>query len=149
MEFELNRTQKEIQKAVRDFAKGEFDKELALELDRKHEFPKKIWQKAGDLGLIGVHYPEAYSGQGLGSMEDIIVIEELCRGDSTIGSAVALASFASELVLHYGSEELKQKYLPDMATGEKIGAYCLTEPNAGTDVGALTTSAVKNEKKRF
>ena len=86
MEFELNRTQKEIQKAVRDFTKGEFDKELALELDRKHEFPKKIWQKAGDLGLIGVHYPEEYSGQGLGSLEDIIVIEELCRGENGYGA---------------------------------------------------------------
>ena len=90
MEFELSKTQKDIQKAVRDFTKGEFDKELALELDKKHEFPRKIWQKAGDIGLIGVHFPEEYSGQGMGSLEDILVIEELCRSDSTIGSAVAL-----------------------------------------------------------
>ncbi|MCK7506268.1 MAG: acyl-CoA dehydrogenase family protein [Desulfobacterales bacterium] len=66
MDFELSKSQKEIQKAAREFAKGEFDKELALELDRKHEFPRKIWQKAAELGFIGVHYPEAYSGQGLG-----------------------------------------------------------------------------------
>ncbi|MBW2678324.1 MAG: acyl-CoA dehydrogenase family protein [Deltaproteobacteria bacterium] len=144
MEFELDRTQKEIQKAVRDFAKGEFDKELALELDRKHEFPKKIWQKAGNLGLIGVHYPEEYSGQGLGSIEDIIVIEELCRGDSTIGSAVALASFASELVLHYGSDELKQKYLPQVAEGKMLSAGAFTEPNHGSDITAMDTTAVKD-----
>jgi alkylation response protein AidB-like acyl-CoA dehydrogenase len=144
MEFELNRTQKEIQKAVRDFAKGEFDKELALELDRKHEFPKKIWQKAGDLGLIGVHYPEEYSGQGLGSLEDIIVIEELCRGDSTIGSAVALSSFASELVLHYGSEELKQKYLPLVAEGKMLSGGAFTEPDHGSDITAMDTTAVKD-----
>ena len=144
MEFELNRTQKEIQKAVRDFTKGEFDKELALELDRKHEFPKKIWQKAGDLGLIGVHYPEEYSGQGLGSLEDIIVIEELCRGDSTIGSAVALASFASELVLHYGSEELKQKYLPLVAEGKMLSGGAFTEPDHGSDITAMDTTAVKD-----
>ena len=59
MDFELTKSQKEIQKAAREFAKGEFDKELALELDRKHEFPTKIWQKAADLGFIGVHYPES------------------------------------------------------------------------------------------
>jgi alkylation response protein AidB-like acyl-CoA dehydrogenase len=104
MEFELNRTQQDIQKAVRDFTKGEFDKDLAMELEEAHAFPTKIWQKAGDLGLLGVHFPEEYSGQGLGCLEDILVIEELCRGDSTIGSAVALSVFASELILHNGSE---------------------------------------------
>ena len=88
MDFELNKTQKDIQKAVRDLVKGEFDKDLALELAKNHQFPKKIWQKAGEIGLIGVHFPEEYSGQGLGSLEDILVIEELCRGDSSkIGRA--------------------------------------------------------------
>ncbi|MBT8350576.1 MAG: acyl-CoA dehydrogenase family protein, partial [Deltaproteobacteria bacterium] len=72
MEFELNKTQKDIQKAVRDFVKGEFDKDLAIELAKNHEFPKKNWQKAGEIGLIGVHFPEKYMGQGLGSLEDIL-----------------------------------------------------------------------------
>ena len=135
MEFELDKTQKDIQKAVRDFVKGEFDKDLALELEKKHEFPRKIWKKACDLGLIGVHFPEEYSGQGLGSMEDIIVIEELCRGDSTIGSAVALSSFASELVLHYGNEELKQKYLPLVAEGKMLSGGAFTEPDHGSGSG--------------
>ncbi len=108
MEFELTKTQKQIQKAVRDFVKGEFDRDLALELDQSHEFPKKIWQKAGDLGLLGIHFPEAYSGQDLGSMEDILVIEDLCRVDLTIGSAVALVGFASELILYFGSDEQKE-----------------------------------------
>ena len=106
MDFELNKTQKDIQKAVRDFTRGEFDKDKAMELERKHEFPRDIWEKACDLGLIGVHFPEQYSGQGLGCLEDIIVVEELCRGDSTIGSAVALSSFASEIILHWGSDEM-------------------------------------------
>jgi len=78
MDFELTKSQKEIQKAAREFAKGEFDKELALELDRKHEFPTKIWQKAGDLGFIGIHYPEEYSGQGLGVLENIIIADVFC-----------------------------------------------------------------------
>ena len=143
MEFELTKTQKQIQKAVRDFVKGEFDRDLALELDQSHEFPKKIWQKAGDLGLLGIHFPEAYSGQGLGSMEDILVIEELCRGDSSIGSAVALAGFASELILHYGSDEQKEKFLPPVAEGRMLSAGAFTEPAHGSDITFMDTMAVK------
>ena len=129
MEFELNKTQLDIQKAVRDFVKGEFSNELAMELEEKHEFPAKIWKKACDLGLIGVHFPEEYSGQGMGSMEDILVVEELCRGDSTIGSAVALSSFASEIVLHWGTDEMKAKYLPAVAEGQMLSAGAFTEPD--------------------
>ncbi len=144
MEFELTKTQKQIQKAVRDFVKGEFDKELAFELDQSHEFPRKIWQKAGDIGLLGIHYPEEYSGQGMGSIEDILVIEELCRGDSSVGSAVALASFASELILHYGSDEMKKKYLPAVAEGRMLSAGAFTEPAHGSDITFMDTAAVKD-----
>ena len=144
MEFELNKTQKDIQKAVRDFVKGEFNKELAYELEQKHEFPRKIWKKACDLGLLGVHFPEQYSGQGLGSLEDILIIEELCRGDSSIGSAIALAPFASELILHYGSDEQKEKYLPAVAEGEMLSAGAFTEPDHGSDITYMNTTAVKD-----
>lgn len=88
MDFELSRSQKEIKKAAKDFAKGEFGKELVLELVKKHEFPKKIWRKAADLGFIGIHFPEEYSGQGLGVLENMLVAEEFCSADSSIGSAV-------------------------------------------------------------
>ena len=144
MDFELNKTQKDIQKAVRDFVKGEFDKDLALELSKNHEFPKKIWQKAGEIGLIGVHFPEEYSGQGLGSLEDILVIEELCRGDSSIGSAVALSSFASELIVHYGSDEMKEKFLPKVAEAQMLSAGAFTEPDHGSDITFMDTAAVKD-----
>jgi alkylation response protein AidB-like acyl-CoA dehydrogenase len=144
MEFELNKTQKQIQKAVRDFCKGEFDKELALELESKHEFPTLIWQKAGEIGLLGAHYPVEYSGQGLGCLEDILVIEELCRGDSTIGSAVALAAFASELILHYGSDEQKEKWLPKVAEAKVLSAGAFTEPDHGSDITAMNTTAMKD-----
>jgi alkylation response protein AidB-like acyl-CoA dehydrogenase len=143
MDFELNRTQQEIVKAVRDFTKGEFDKDLALELEEAHEFPRKIWQKAGDLGLIGVHFPEAYSGQGLGCLEDILVIEELCRKDSTIGSAVALSAFASELILHNGTEAQKQAWLPKIAEAQALSAGAFTEPDHGSDITRMNTTAVK------
>jgi alkylation response protein AidB-like acyl-CoA dehydrogenase len=144
MEFGLTRTQKEIQKAVRDFCKGEFDKDLALELEQKHEYPTKIWQKAGDIGLIGVHFPEEYSGQGMGCLECILVVEELCRNDSTMGACVALSGFASELVLHYGSEALKKRFLPEVAEGRMLSAGAFTEPDHGSDITFLNTTAVKD-----
>jgi alkylation response protein AidB-like acyl-CoA dehydrogenase len=142
MDFELSRTQQEIQKAVRDFAKGEFDKELALELEARHEFPRQIWQKAGRLGLLGVHFPEAYSGQGLGCLEAILVVEELCRADSTIGAAVALSGFASEILLHFGSEAQKTRWLPQVAEAKVLSAGAFTEPDHGSDITAMNTTAV-------
>ena len=144
MDFELTKSQKEIQKAAREFAKGEFDKELALELDRKHEFPTKIWKKAADLGFIGVHYPEEYSGQGLGVLENIIIADEFCAQDSTMGSAIVLASFASELVLRFGSEAMKQKYLPAVAEGKMLSSGSFTEPGHGSDITSVDTTAVRD-----
>ncbi len=144
MDFELTKSQIEIQKAARDFAKGEFDKELALELDQKHEFPTKIWKKAAELGFIGIHFPEKYSGQGLGVMENILVAEELCARDSTIGSAIVLSSFASECILRFGSEELKSKFLPLVAEGKTLSAGAFTEPDHGSDITSMNTTAVKD-----
>ena len=144
MNFELTKPQKEIQKAARDFAKGEFDKDLALELDRKHEFPKKIWKKAADLGFIGIHFPEQYSGQGLGVLENILVAEEFCSRDSTIGSAVILSSFASECVLRFGSADLKEKFLPPVVEGKMLSAGAFTEPDHGSDITRMDTTALKD-----
>jgi len=144
MDFELSKSQKEIQKAAREFAKGEFDKELALELDRKHEFPRKIWQKAAELGFIGVHYPEPYSGQNLGCLENILIAEEFCARDSGIGSAIVLASFASECVLRFGSDELKQRFLPQVAEGKMLSGGAFTEPGHGSDITSLDTTAVRH-----
>lgn len=144
MDFELNKSQKEIQKAARDFARGEFDKELALELDKTHQFPKKIWQKAADLGFIGIHFPEQYSGQGLGVLENIIVADEFCARDSSIGSAVILASFASECVLRFGSDALKEAYLPPVAEGKMLSAGAFTEPDHGSDITRMDTCAEKS-----
>ena len=143
MDFELTKSQKEIQKAAREFAKGEFDRELALELDRKHEFPTKIWKKAADLGFIGVHYPEEYSGQDLGVLENIIIADEFCTQDSGIGSAIILSNFASECVLRFGSEDLKQKFLPAVAEGKMLSGGAFTEPGHGSDITFLDTTAVR------
>jgi alkylation response protein AidB-like acyl-CoA dehydrogenase len=143
MDFELSKSQKDIQKAARDFAKGEFDKDLILEMDNNHEYPTKIWQKAGELGFIGMHYPEAYSGQDLGVMENILVAEELCRKDSTVGACIILSSFASECILRFGSEALKKKFLPPVAEGKMLSAGAFTEPGHGSDITLMDTTAVR------
>ena len=144
MDFGLTKSQKEIQKAAREFAKGEFDKELALELDSKHEYPIKIWKKAADLGFIGVHFPEKYSGQGLGVLENILIAEEFCSRDSSIGAALILANFASECVLRFGSDELKEKFLPPVAEGKILSAGAFTEPDHGSDITFMDTTAEKD-----
>ena len=143
MDFELNRSQTDIQKAAREFAKGEFDKDLALEMENKHEFPEKIWKKAADLGFIGIHFPEKYAGQGLGVLENIIIADEFCSRDSTIGSAIILSSFASECLLRFAGDELKERFLPKVAEGEMLSAGAFTEPNHGSDITFMDTTAVR------
>jgi len=144
MDFELTKSQKEIQKAAREFARGEFDKELALELDRKHEFPTQIWKKACDLGFVGVHFPEEYSGQDLGVLENIIIADEFCARDSGIGAAIILSGFASECILRFGSDELKQKFLPAVAEGQMLSGGAFTEPGHGSDITSLDTTAERD-----
>ena len=145
MDFELTQSQKEIQKAARDFAKGEFDKALALELERKHEFPREIWQKAATLGFVGIHFPEKYSGQGLGVLENVIIADEFCSRDSSIGSAVILASFAAECILRFGDDDLKERFLPAVAEGKMLSAGAFTEPDHGSDITVMNTTAVKEK----
>jgi len=144
MEFELNREQKEIQKAVREFVKGEFKKDVIEELVEKHEYPVEIWKKAAELGFIGIHFPEQYSGMGLGCLENILVAEELARGDSTIGTCLLIADFASEIILHFGSEEQKARWLPRVAEGECLSCGAFTEPDHGSDITSVDTTAVKD-----
>ncbi len=141
MDFELTKAQKAIQKAARQFAKGEFSKELAQELEDRHEFPREICRKAAELGFIGLHFPEEYGGQGLGALENVLVIEEFCRRDSSIGSAILLCDFAAETVLRYGTEEQKRRILPPIAAGEKFFGGAITEPDHGSDITRLSTTA--------
>jgi len=144
MEFELSKSQKEIQKAVRDFVKGEFKKDVIEQLVEDHAYPTAIWKKAADLGFIGIHFPEEYSGEGLGVMENILVAEELCRGDSSVGACLILADFASEIVLHFGSDEMKAKWLPKVAEGEVLSCGAFTEPDHGSDITRMDTTAVRD-----
>jgi alkylation response protein AidB-like acyl-CoA dehydrogenase len=144
MDFEFTTEQKDIQKAVRDFCKGKFDKELAMELDQTHEFPMRLFKRAAKLGFIGIGFPDKYSGQGLGVIEKCIVCEELCRADSTIGSALALSTFAFECLDRYGSDSLREKFLPLVAEGKTLSAGAFTEPNHGSDITRMDTTAEKD-----
>ncbi len=143
MDFELSTDQKDIQEAARKFAKGEFTRELALRHEEEHSFPRDIWKKACKLGFVGLHYPDEFGGQGLGVMENTIVVEEFCRRDSGIGTALALADFSSEILMRHGSEEQKKRYLSAVTGGKMISAGAFTEPNHGSDITKMDTRAVK------
>ena len=143
MDFELNTEQNSIQKAAREFATGEFDKEIALELERTHTFPSKIWKKACELGFMGIHFPEKYGGQEYGIFENVLVVEEFCRQDSGIGVAISLADFASEIILRCGNDNQKEKYLTPVTEGKAISSGGFTEPNHGSDITLMNTTAVK------
>ncbi|WP_373501409.1 acyl-CoA dehydrogenase family protein [Desulfococcus sp.] len=144
MEFELTREQMRIQQSVREFVKKEFQKDLIAEMDEKHEYPVDIWKKAAELGFIGIHFPEKYSGMGYGVMENILVAEELCRGDSSVGACLILADFASEILLHFGSEEQKSNWLPKVAEGKVLSCGAFTEPDHGSDITRMDTTAVRD-----
>ncbi len=143
MEFRLNKEQEAIQKAAREFAKGEFDKEIALEHERAHTFPSEIWKKACELGFMGIHFPEEYGGQEYGIFENALVVEEFCRQDSGIGIALSLADFSSEIILRFGSEQQKEKYLIPITEGKAISSGGFTEPDHGSDITLMDTTAVR------
>jgi alkylation response protein AidB-like acyl-CoA dehydrogenase len=147
MSYQLTKSQKEIQKAAKEFAKGEFDKDLAYELDKNQEFPEKIWKKAADLGFIGMHFPEKYSGGELDVLDNVLLAEEFCRKDSTVGSALMLAAFAAECLLRFGSNELKEKYLPKVAEGKMLASAAYSEPDKDVAFDTLDTAAVKDNKE--
>jgi alkylation response protein AidB-like acyl-CoA dehydrogenase len=143
MDFELTDLQKGIQQRAREFGLREVSKEKALELDETYSFPYEIWKKACQSGLVGVHFPEEYGGQGLGVTENILIVEELCRKDSGIGVAVSLADFSSEVILRFGTPEQKRKCLIPVTKGEAISAGGYTEPDHGSDITLLFTTATR------
>jgi alkylation response protein AidB-like acyl-CoA dehydrogenase len=141
MDFELTREQKEIQAAAREFAQKEFTPELARECDRKEEFPYELFKKAASLGFVGCHFPEEYGGQGYGFLEACLIIEEFCRADSTLGTAVMVGSFGTDLIHMFGTEEQKKEYLTKVIRGEWISSGAFTEPAHGSDITILDTTA--------
>ncbi len=141
--FELNKMQKEIKNSVKVFAKGEFEKECCIEMDRDSLFPDRQRKKAAETGFLGVHFPEEYLGGDLGVVENALIAEELCKKDSTAGCALMLSTLGSECLLRFGSEGMKKKYLPEIANGNLISSEAFSEQASDNTYSNIKTTAVK------
>ena len=142
MNFLLTEEQEMTRQMVRDFAEKEV-KPGAGERDDREQFAREIFDKMGELGLTGIPWPEEYGGAECDFVSYVIAVEELSRVDAAAGTTLsAHISLAGWPLFKYGSEEQKKKFLEPMALGEKLGAYALTEPAAGTDAAAIQTTAV-------
>jgi alkylation response protein AidB-like acyl-CoA dehydrogenase len=141
MDFELSPEQKEIQALTRDFVQAEIAPHAA-EWDREHHFPRELFAQLAELGLMGVCIPEAYGGAGADFLSYVLVLEELSRGDAGVGVTVAVHTSAVTLpLLRFGTDEQRTRFVPPLARGEHLGAFALTEAEAGSDAGALRTRA--------
>src|SRR4030043_1769301 len=146
MFFELNDKQKEFQKRVQAIYEKEVTP-LVEEYERKETFPVQLFRILGEEHLLCLRCPKEYGGPGLDKISECISMEELNRICAGIGSGIMVqGGLATDPLLHYGSEELKQKYLPSAARGEKIGAFALTEPDAGSDASGIRTTATRQGK---
>jgi len=142
MIFELSADQREIQSLAREFARAEIEPN-ASEWDRAHGFPRELFGKLAELGFLGVCIPEEYGGAGADFLSYILVLEELSRADAGVGVTVAVHTSAVTLpILGFGSDEQRSRFVPPLARGEALGAFALTEPEAGSDAGSLRTAAV-------
>ena len=141
MAFTLNKEQVDIQKAAREFAEGEF-RDIAAECDLQEKFPRELFKKAAELGFVGVFIDEEYGGAGLGFLEHALITEEFWRVDPGLGQQFVSIPFGAEVLMMYGTEEQKKKYLPLVPEGNAIMGFAITEPDAGSDAGAGTTSAI-------
>jgi alkylation response protein AidB-like acyl-CoA dehydrogenase len=141
LDFALTSEQQQLRKTVREFAEGEIAPHI-MEWDEASHFPLEIMPKLGEMGLLGVIFPEEYGGAGLGYIEYVIAVEELSRVDGSVGIIVAAHnSLCSNHIYKFGTAAQKQKYLTPLAQGKKIGAWSLTEPEAGSDAGGTRTTA--------
>ncbi len=142
MDFTLSKQHEMVRKLFKDFAENEV-KPMAQEVDETEQFPLENVQKMGKLGFLGIPVPKEYGGQGADILSYIMCVEELSKVCGTTGVVVsAHTSLCADPILTYGTEEQKQKYLVPLAKGEKIGAFGLTEPGAGTDAQGVQTKAV-------
>jgi len=141
VDFHLSEDDLELKQMAREFA----EKRLyphALKFDEDEKVPDELLAETGELGYLGFTVPEEYGGMGLSTVAFAGVLEETCAASAGFGILLSVHnSLCCEIIRLFGSEDLKKKYLPVMATGEKIGAYCITEPDAGTDIAAISTTA--------
>ncbi|NQV50737.1 MAG: acyl-CoA dehydrogenase [Candidatus Marinimicrobia bacterium] len=144
MNFELTEEQKMVRETVRDFAAAEI-KPGVMDRDEKAEFPGAIIKKLGALGFMGMQVPEIYGGTEMDAVSHVITLEEIARVDASTCVIMSVNnSLFSNPILNFGSEYLKHKYLPLTSSGEKLGAYSLSEPQSGSDAKAMLTTATRD-----
>jgi butyryl-CoA dehydrogenase len=140
MNFELSQDHKVLRDSVRDFVNNEI-KPLAMEIDEKHAIPDVLVQQMGEMGLLGSYLPEEYGGAGMDMLSYAIVVEEVSKACASSGVLIsAHTSLCSGPIFTFGTAEQKQKWLPALNSGEKIGCFLLTEPDAGSDAGGTATT---------
>lgn len=141
MDFELGEEYKMLVSTVRDFMVKEIDP-LAEQIDREDKLPDWIWKKLGDLGLMGITVPEKYGGAGLDYLANLIAVEEICKICPALGLSYGVhTNICLDNLFRSGTEEQREKYLPSLCSGEKIGALALTEPNYGSDATGIQLKA--------
>ena len=141
--FGLTKEQTDIKQAAREFAEKEFT-DIARGLDDNEQFDDTLWKKAAELGFLGVFIGEEYGGMGLGHFEQCLIIEEFARIDGGIAQSMVAGYFGTQLIKLFGTEKQKQTYLPPVCAGEWRPGMASTEPDAGSDVAAIATTAVKD-----
>jgi len=140
--LELTEQQQMVRQAARDFAENEI-KPIIDAFDESGTFPSELFRKIGDLGFLGIMFPEEYGGAGFGYVEYALIVEELARVDPSVSLGVAAHNgLCTNHIYRFASEELKKKYLPDLTSGRKMGMWGLTEPGSGSDAGGMRTTAV-------
>lgn len=145
MDFSFTDEQQQLRRSVREFAKSEIAPHV-MEWDEASRFPIELIPKMGEMGLLGVIFPEEYGGAGLGYVEYVTVIEELSRVDGSVGLIVAAHnSLCTNHIYKFGTEEQRRKYIPPLAQGKKLGCWSLTEPEAGSDAGGTRTVAARGK----
>lgn len=147
MDFRLSEENRMLQRVVREFAEKEIAPR-AEEIDASDEFPFDLFRRMGEVGLLGLPFPEEYGGSGADYHGMVVALEEIARVSGSMAITLdAHTSLCCEPIYHVGTEAQKQKYLIPLARGEKIGAFGLTEPQAGSDAGATRTRAVRDEER--
>lgn len=145
MDFELSETHRAVRDVARDFAEKEVSSR-ARAWDEEERFPSEIVPLLAELGFWGIRIPEAYGGAGLDTLAYALIVEEIAKIDGSLALTVASHNgLATSHLAHFGSEALKQRYLPRLASGEMLGAWALTEPGSGSDASALRTRALWQE----
>ncbi|EGQ8505071.1 TPA: acyl-CoA dehydrogenase family protein [Vibrio parahaemolyticus] len=142
MDFELNEDQRAFADTAQQFSLERLAP-MAAEWDEKQNFPKDVLREAGELGFLSLYTPEEHGGLGLSRLDASIVFEQLSMGCTSTTAFITIHNMVSWMVASFATEDVRAKYCPKLVTGEWLGSYCLTEPNAGSDAASLTTTASK------